>query len=440
MSEQKKFNVGVISLGCDKNRVDTEKMLAKIKEKHNVTGEIEKADIIIVNTCAFLNSSRKESVEEILSAAEYKKSGSAKKLIVTGCLPQKFLKDTEKGFPEADAFLGVSDYEKINDVIDRITAGERVIEVGTPREEPGKKRLLTTDGYAFLKVADGCDNHCTYCLIPKIRGKYRSVPEEDLLEEAASLGNVKELVLVAQDTAAYGKDLSPEKTLTELIRKLSALTNVFGIRLLYCYPENITEELIHEMSVNAKVIRYIDIPLQHASDTVLKRMNRKGTGAGYLELIEKLRREVPGIAIRSTFITGFPGESEADFDTLVKFLEKAQLEAAGFFKYSREKDTPADKLDGHLPERIKTARLKKLYSVQKKIVSAKNKSLVGRTFNVLAEGFDDNSLVYYGRAYFMAPEVDGKVYFFSGEEVEYGEYYRIKITKSSGYDLYGERV
>lgn len=440
MSEQKKFNVGVISLGCDKNRVDTEKMLAKIKEKHNVTGEIEKADIIIVNTCAFLNSSRKESVEEILSAAEYKKSGSAKKLIVTGCLPQKFLKDTEKGFPEADAFLGVSDYEKINDVIDRITAGERVIEVGAPREEPGKKRLLTTDGYAFLKVADGCDNHCTYCLIPKIRGKYRSVPEEDLLEEAASLGNVKELVLVAQDTAAYGKDLSPEKTLTELIRKLSALPNVFGIRLLYCYPENITEELIHEMSVNAKVIRYIDIPLQHASDAVLKRMNRKGTGAGYLELIEKLRREVPGIAIRSTFITGFPGESEADFDTLVKFLEKAQLDAAGFFKYSREKDTPADKLDGHLPERIKTARLKKLYSVQKKIVSAKNKSLVGRTFNVLAEGFDDNSLVYYGRAYFMAPEVDGKVYFFSGEEVEYGEYYRIKITKSSGYDLYGERV
>lgn len=440
MSEQKKFNVGVISLGCDKNRVDTEKMLAKIKEKHNVTGDIEKADIIIVNTCAFLNSSRKESVEEILAAAEYKKSGSAKKLIVTGCLPQKFLKDTEKGFPEADAFLGVSDYEKINDVIDRITAGERVIEVGAPREEPGKKRLLTTDGYAFLKVADGCDNHCTYCLIPKIRGKYRSVPEEDLLEEAASLGNVKELVLVAQDTAAYGKDLSPEKTLTELIRKLSALTNVFGIRLLYCYPENITEELIHEMSVNAKVIRYIDIPLQHASDAVLKRMNRKGTGAGYLELIEKLRREVPGIAIRSTFITGFPGESEADFDTLVKFLEKAQLEAAGFFKYSREKDTPADKLDGHLPERIKTARLKKLYSVQKKIVSAKNKSLVGRTFNVLAEGFDDNSLVYYGRAYFMAPEVDGKVYFFSGEEVECGEYYRIKITKSSGYDLYGERV
>lgn len=440
MSEQKKFNVGVISLGCDKNRVDTEKMLAKIKEKHNVTGEIEKADIIIVNTCAFLNSSRKESVEEILAAAEYKKSGSAKKLIVTGCLPQKFLKDTEKGFPEADAFLGVSDYEKINDVIDRITAGERVIEVGAPREEPGKKRLLTTDGYAFLKVADGCDNHCTYCLIPKIRGKYRSVPEEDLLEEAASLGNVKELVLVAQDTAAYGKDLSPEKTLTELIRKLSALPNVFGIRLLYCYPENITEELIHEMSVNAKVIRYIDIPLQHASDAVFKRMNRKGTGAGYLELIEKLRREVPGIAIRSTFITGFPGESEADFDTLVKFLEKAQLEAAGFFKYSREKDTPADKLDGHLPERIKTARLKKLYSVQKKIVSAKNKSLVGRTFNVLAEGFDDNSLVYYGRAYFMAPEVDGKVYFFSGEEVEYGEYYRIKITKSSGYDLYGERV
>ena len=440
METQKKFNVGVISLGCDKNRVDTEKMLAKIKERHNVTGDIEKADIIIVNTCAFLNSSRKESVEEILSAAEYKKSGSAKKLIVTGCLPQKFLKDTEKGFPEADAFLGVSDYEKINDVIDRITAGERVIEVGAPREEPGKKRMLTTDGYAFLKVADGCDNHCTYCLIPKIRGKYRSVCEEDLIEEAASLGEVKELILVAQDTAAYGKDLSPRKTLTDLIRKFSVLPNISGIRLLYCYPENITDELIHEMSVNAKVIRYIDIPLQHASDAVLKRMNRKGSGQGYLELIEMLRREVPGIAIRSTFITGFPGETEEDFQTLTEFLKKAGLEAAGFFKYSREKETPADKLDGHMPERIKTSRLKKLYSVQKKIVSEKNKALVGKTFNVLAEGFDENALVYYGRAYFMAPEVDGKVYFFSDDEVEYGNYYRIKIIKSSGYDLYGERV
>lgn len=439
-NEKSGLKIGVISLGCDKNRVDTEKMLAKIKEKHEITGDIEKADIIIVNTCAFLSSSRKESVEEILSAAEYKKSGSAKKLIVTGCLPQKFLKETEKGFPEADAFLGVSDYDKINEVIDRITDGERVSEVGAPRGECGTKRLLTTDGYAYLKIADGCDNHCTYCLIPKIRGKYRSVPVDDLLEETKNLGEINELILVAQDVAAYGKDLFPRVTLTELIRKLSALPNVKGIRLLYCYPENITDELIHEMAVNAKVIRYIDVPLQHASDFVLKRMNRKGTGAEYLALIEKLRREVAGIAIRSTFITGFPAESEEDFDALVGFLQKAKLDAAGFFKYSREKDTPADKLDGHLKESVKTARLKKLYSVQKKIVKENNKKLVGKTFNVLAEGFDENALVYYGRAYFNAPDVDGKIYFFSDSEVEYGKYIRVKITKVTGYDLYGERV
>ncbi len=440
LSEKSGLKVGVISLGCDKNRVDTEKMLAKISEKHEITGDIEKADIIVVNTCAFLNSSRRESVEEILSAAEYKKSGSAKKLIVTGCLPQKFLDETEKGFPEADAFLGVSDYDEINEVIDRITDGERVLAVGVPRGECGTKRLLTTDGYAYLKIADGCDNHCTYCLIPKIRGKYRSVPIADLLEEAKSLGEVNELILVAQDAAAYGKDLLPQITLTELIRKLSALPNVKGIRLLYCYPENITGELIHEMAVNAKVIRYIDVPFQHASDSVLKRMNRKGTGAEYLALIEKLRREVAGIAIRSTFITGFPKESEEDFNALVEFLNKAKLEAAGFFKYSREKDTPADKLDGHLKESVKTARLKKLYSVQKKIVKENNKKLVGRVFNVLAEGFDENALAYYGRAYFNAPDVDGKIYFFSDSEVEYGKYLRVKITKATGYDLYGERI
>lgn len=438
-NEKSGLKIGVISLGCDKNRVDSEKMLAKIKEKHEITGDIEKADIIIVNTCAFLKNARKESIEEILSAAEYKKTGSAKKLIVTGCLPQKFLKETEKGFPEADAFLGVSDYEKINEVIERITGGERVTEVGEPRGEFGTKRLLTTDGYAYLKIADGCDNHCTYCLIPKIRGKYRSVPAEALIEEAKNLGETNELILVAQDVAAYGKDLVPKVTLTELVRKLSALSNVKGIRLLYCYPENITDELIHEMAVNAKLIRYIDVPFQHASDSVLKRMNRKGTGAEYLRLIEKLRREVAGIAIRSTFITGFPGETEEDFDALNEFLKSAKLEAAGFFKYSREKDTPADKLDGHLKESLKTARLKKLYSLQKKIVKENSKKLVGKTFRVLAEGFDENALVYYGRAYFNAPDVDGKIYFFSDSEVEYGKFTEVKITKAAGYDLYGEK-
>ena len=317
--------------------------------------------------------------------------------------------------------------------------GERVNAVGVPRGECGKNRVLTTDGYAYLKIADGCSNHCTYCLIPYIRGRYRSVPTSDLIEEAKSLGKVNELILVAQDTARYGYDLEPKTSLVELIRKLSALENIGGIRLMYCYPENITDELIHEMKVNPKVVRYIDMPLQHADDGVLKLMNRKGTGKGYLDLIEKLRREVSGIAIRSTFITGFPRESEEAFNNLLNFIESAKLFNAGFFKYSREDGTAA-RLDGQILESVKTKRLKSLYSRQKKVVKQNLKSLIGKTFKVVAEGFDSDQMVYYGRAYFNAPDIDGKVYFFSADEIEYGKYYDIKINTFTDYDLYGERL
>lgn len=433
-------NVGVISLGCDKNRVDTEKMLAIIKERHFLVNDIGSAQIIIVNTCAFLESSRKESIYEILNAASYKKEGVLEKLIVTGCLPQKFVGEIYNELKEADAFLGVSDYAEILDVIDRIYDGERVLKVGAPRGECGIKRIRTTDGYAYLKIADGCSNHCTYCLIPSIRGKYRSVPISDLIEEAKALGEVKELILVAQDVAKYGEDL-PEKTnLIGLIGELSKLQNVQGIRLLYCYPENVTDELIREMRTNAKIIRYLDMPFQHADDGVLKLMNRKGTGKGYLELIERLKREIPGIAIRSTFIAGFPQESEEAFLNLTEFLQKAKLFNAGFFTYSKEDGTAAARLSGQIPAKVKTARVKKLYAVQKKVVRENNKALVGKTFKVLAEGFDENETVYYGRAYFNAPDIDGKVFFFSAEEVEYGKHYDVKIIKSTGYDLYGERI
>ena len=432
--------VGVISLGCDKNRVDTEKMLAILERNHTLTNDIEKAQIIIINTCAFLEASRKEAIGEILSSAQYKTDGSLEKLIVTGCLPQKFIDDLKDELIEVDAFLGVSDYEKINDVINEIYSDKRVINVGVPRGECGTDRVLTTGGYAYLKIADGCSNHCTYCLIPKIRGIYRSVPFDDLIQEAKKLGNVRELILVAQDTTKYGEDLTPKKSLTELIRALSALPNIMGIRLLYCYPENITDELIHEMQVNAKMIRYIDIPLQHASDSVLHRMNRKGTGSEYLGLIEKLKREVSGIAIRSTFITGFPGETEEDFNTLIEFLKKAELFNAGFFKYSREEDTPAYKMADQIKESVKTARVKKLYSTQKKVVKQNYKKLIGRNFKVFAEGFDEDRLVYYGRAYFNAPDIDGKIYFFSGDEVKNGDFVNVKIIKADGYDLIGERT
>lgn len=436
----KNKRVGVVSLGCDKNRVDTEKMLAILSERHMVTPDVEKTQILIINTCAFLESSRKEAIGEILSAAQLKAEGGIEKIIVTGCLPQKFVDELIDDLPEVDAFLGVSDYARINQVIDAVYSGERLNAVGIPCGEPTTQRVLSTPYYAYLKIADGCSNHCTYCLIPYIRGRYRSVPIDDLIVEARDLGEIAELILVAQDTTAYWSDIGHGTNLCTLIRALSALNNVKKIRLLYCYPENITEELIDELANNPKLIKYIDIPLQHADDRVLKLMNRKGTGKSYLELIEKLKRRVKGIAIRSTFITGFPQETDEAFQNLLDFIGNARLFNAGFFKYSREFGTPAYKLDGQIDGRIKTARLKKLYSAQKKVVKQNYKELIGKTISVLAEGFDPDGFVYYGRAYFNAPDVDGKIYFFSADEVEYGKEVEVKIIKATGYDLYGERV
>ncbi len=438
MTKQKK--VGVISLGCDKNRVDTEKMLAFVSEKHQVVADVAQADVVIINTCSFLESSRKEAIEEIILCGQQKQANPDLKLIVTGCLPQRFLDQIKNDLPEVDAFMGVSDYGFINDVIDRICNGERVIQVGVPRGECTKKRVLTTDNYAYLKIADGCSNHCTYCLIPSIRGKFRSVPICELIEEVRGLGETDELILVAQDVAKYGQDLTPKTTLAQLIDQLSALQNVKKIRLLYCYPENITDELIDRLKNNDKLIKYIDVPFQHADDRVLKRMNRKGTGKSYLQLVKTLKKQVKGIAIRSTFITGFPGESEQAFDNLVEFLQKAKLFNAGFFKYSREQGTPAYKLDEQIKADVKAKRLRKLYSTQKKVVKENNSKFVGKTVWVKGEGFDFNQLIYYGRAYFNAPDIDGKVLFFSGDEVINGEYYKVKITKAVGYDLIGERI
>ena len=435
-----KYKVGVISLGCDKNRVDTEKMLKILSTRHIITPDIEEADVVVINTCAFLETSRKEAIEEIIAVSQLKSTGNLKKVIVTGCLPQKFIGDIFEGLTEADGFLGVSDYNEINDVIDRTFLGERVNAVGLPRGECGKERILTTKSYAYLKIADGCSNHCTYCLIPKIRGKFRSVPLLDLIEEVKGLKDANELILVAQDVAKYGSDLDGDITLTTLIRELSKLDTVKKIRLLYCYPENITDQLISEIANNDKVIKYIDIPFQHADDKVLHRMNRKGTGDGYLALIEKLRKNIDGVAIRSTFITGFPGETEEQFNNLLEFIKKAKLHNAGFFAYSKEEDTPAFRLDGHMPEKIKKSRQKKLYTVQKGVVKDRLKGMVGKTFDVVVDGFSNEYLAYEGRTYQSAPDMDGKVYFFSTEELFVGEEVQVKITDYKDYDLFGEQV
>lgn len=432
--------IGVISLGCDKNRVDTEKMLAILQTKHSLVDSAEQADVIIVNTCAFLESSREEAIEEILLSSRQKQFGKAQKIIVTGCLPQKFVGELFDELVEVDAFLGVSDYDKINQVIDSIFEGKRLNAVGLPCCDKTINRVLTTENYAYLKIADGCDNHCTYCLIPSIRGKFRSIPKEQLILEVKNLGEVKELILVAQDTTSYGKDLYKDYSLTNLLQELSALQNVGSIRVLYCYPEGITDQLINEFAQNQKIIKYIDIPFQHADDSVLKRMNRKGSYNGYLMLVNKLKQKVKGIAIRSTFIAGFPGETQEQFDTLMQFIKQAQLFNAGFFAYSREFGTPAYRLDGQIPQKIKNSRTRKLYTQQKKVVNKILKGFVGETIEVLAEGFDANMSVYYGRGYFNAPEIDGKVYFFSAEPIEYGQKYLIDITKADGYDLYGDRL
>ena len=433
----KEKTIGVISLGCDKNRVDTEKMLA-VLGSDKITQDQEEAQIIIVNSCAFLESSRKEAIETVFDVNELRKTGKLEKIVLTGCMPQKFVADMFDEFKEVDVFLGTGDYEYLPEAIELAYKGKRVNFVGKAKEFKEKKRVVTTPlHYAYLKIADGCDNHCTYCLIPSIRGKYRSEKEEDLVAEAQSLGDVKELILVAQDVTRYGEDIYGENKFAELLRKLSALDNIGSIRILYCYPDKLTDELIAEIKNNDKIIKYLDIPLQHADPVVLKRMNRKGTGEGYLKLIAKLRKEIPGIAIRSTFIAGFPGETEEQFENLLEFIKEAKLTNAGFFAYSREEGTPAYRLSDQIDEKVKQSRVKKLYAAQKKVSEERNKSLVGKQIKVICDGVDYDKQSFYGRAYFSAPEIDGKAYFTYDGEIKQGEYYNVKITKADAYDLYG---
>ncbi len=433
----KEKTIGVISLGCDKNRVDTEKMLA-VLGSDKITQDQEEAQIIIVNSCAFLESSRKEAIETVFDVNELRKTGKLEKIVLTGCMPQKFVADMFDEFKEVDVFLGTGDYEYLPEAIELAYKGKRVNFVGKAKEFKEKKRVVTTPlHYAYLKIADGCDNLCTYCLIPSIRGKYRSEKEEDLVAEAQSLGDVKELILVAQDVTRYGEDIYGENKFAELLRKLSALDNIGSIRILYCYPDKLTDELIAEIKNNDKIIKYLDIPLQHADPVVLKRMNRKGTGEGYLKLIAKLRKEIPDIAIRSTFIAGFPGETEEQFENLLEFIKEAKLTNAGFFAYSREEGTPAYRLSDQIDEKVKQSRVKKLYAAQKKVSEERNKSLVGKQIKVICDGVDYDKQSFYGRAYFSAPEIDGKAYFTYDGEIKQGEYYNVKITKADAYDLYG---
>ncbi len=433
---QKKF--GLISLGCDKNRVDSEKLLSIIKERGcSVTSDIGQAQILIVNTCAFLNESRKEALYTAIDCAGYK-SDKLEKLVISGCLPQKYISETFDSLTEADVFLGTNDYDKFFEALEKSYAGDRVNFVGLGSGAYCGNRVLTTlQHYAYLKIADGCNNHCTYCLIPKIRGKFISYPMEALVSEAENLGDVSELILVAQDVTRYGIDLYGQKKLTELLTKLSSLDNIKSIRLLYCYPEMIDDELIALIRDNDKIIKYLDIPLQHSEDRILKLMNRQGSRRSYLELINKLRNNIPDIALRSTFITGFPSETEEECEALCSFLREAKFENCGFFAYSKEPDTPAYKLKNHVPFAVKKRRVKKLYAVQREISFAKLHSLVGKKLRVLCDGINYEKNCFEGRAYFSAPDIDGKVYF-NAESAVQGEYCEVIITGNDSYDLTGK--
>lgn len=437
MLENKLF--GVISLGCDKNRVDSEKLLALLKEKGcKTTDDLSKAQIVIVNTCAFLQSARTEAIETVLECADYKK-GNLEKIVVTGCLPQKFIGELFKPLTEADVFLGISDYERIFEALEESYAkSARVNYVGKGKDGFYAKRVLTTDPhYAYLKIADGCYNHCTYCLIPKIRGKYRSYPLEDLVREAEDLGDIAELIVVAQDCTRYGEDLYGENRFVPLLRALTALDNIDSIRLLYCYPDVISDELIEEIATNDKIVKYLDIPLQHSENRVLKLMNRKGTRESYLALFEKLRKRIPTIAIRSTFISGFPTETETEFEGMLAFIREAKLINCGFFAYSKEPDTAAARMKPQVHHATKKRRVNALYLAQQKISYEILSKYVGKEVEVLCDGIDYDKNCFVGRAYFSAPDIDGKVYFNAREAMQ-GERYTVKIISCDAYDLYGK--
>lgn len=432
---QKKF--GMISLGCDKNRVDGEKLLAKIISAGcPVVQDAEQANVLIINTCAFLNQARKEAIETVLRYSNLK-SGNLEKIVVTGCLPQKYIDEVYPALSEGDVFLGTDDYDKFFQALELSYNGERVNFVGKGDNLYGCDRIITTPcHYAYLKIADGCNNFCSYCLIPKIRGRYVSYPMEKLLEEAKGLGDVAELILVAQDVSRYGVDLYGKKFLVTFLQKLTTLVNINSVRLLYCYPDMIDDELISEIRDNPKIIKYLDIPLQHSEDRVLKKMNRRGSRKEYLELIAKLRREIPEIAIRSTFICGFPTETQEECIAMCDFLRQARLTNCGFFAYSREPDTPAYKMEGQVGYNEKKKRVKLCYSVQKQISREFLSGFVGKRIKVLCDGIYYDKSCFVGRAYFSAPDIDGKVYFNSANAVQ-GEYYEVLITSCGDYDLYG---
>ena len=444
-----KADIAFISLGCDKNRVDSEVMVGILKERgYKPVSDEAEADIIVINTCCFIKDALEESIETIIETAQYKEQGKCRGIIVAGCLAQRYEKEIFEEMPEVDAVIGTTAYEEVADAADRILEGEKGIrimrDINAPMDEKNaNKRVLSTAGhYAYLKISEGCDNFCTYCVIPKMRGKHRSRTMESLVEETKQLAarGVKELLVVAQDTSIYGRDLYGKPMLHELLKKLCEVEGIEWIRILYCYAETLTDETIKVMAEEEKICKYIDIPIQHGCDTVLKRMGRRTSRALITDRINALRKAMPNICIRTTIITGFPGESEEEFDDLIDFVKEMKFEKLGVFTYSQEEGTPAAIMDNQIDEEVKEERRDYIMELQKTISAAKCAEMVGKTIKVIVDGKIPEEGIYCGRSQNDSPDIDGIVFFKADYEILSGDYADVKISETSDYDLIGEAV
>ena len=433
-----------ISLGCDKNLVDTEVMLGLLASRgYEMTDDETQADVIVINTCCFIHDAKEESIQNILEMAEYKKRGTVKALIVTGCLAQRYREEIIDEIPEVDEVLGTTAYDKILDAVDAALRGEHEVMLSEldALPLPDTRRLVTTGGhFAYLKIAEGCDKHCTYCIIPKIRGNFRSVPMERLVREAQELADqgVKELILVAQETTLYGKDLYGEKSLHTLLKKLCEISGLRWIRILYCYPEEITDELIQVIKEEPKICNYLDLPIQHANDKILGRMGRRTSKQELVDIIGKLRSEIPDICLRTTLITGFPGETQEQHEELMEFVDEMEFDRLGVFTYSPEEDTPAAEMPDQIDEEVKLDRQAELMELQQEIAFDNAQDMVGREVLVMIEGKVADENAYVGRTYRDAPNVDGLIFINTDEELLSGDFARVRVTGAVDYDLIGE--
>lgn len=439
------FKIGLISLGCPKNQVDAEIMLASFeKEGFEIVDYFSGADAVIINTCCFIDDAKKEAIDNILSTVELKKDGIVNKIIVTGCLSQRYQEEILEEIPEIDAVLGIGSNADIPFIVRRVIDGEQVNSFPPISEQPlnGKRLLTTPDYWAYLRIADGCSNRCTYCTIPSIRGDFRSREIDDIVEEAVQLaeGGVKELIIIAQDTTSYGLDLYGELKLPELLNRLCEIDSIEWIRLLYCYPDRVTDELLDVMAEQPKIVHYIDLPLQHIDDKILSAMNRRGSSDEIKALIEKMREKIPDIVIRTTLIIGFPGEGEEEFENLAVFVNETEFDRLGCFSYSPQEGTPAAEMPDQVEDDVKNRRNEVIMQDQYEIVTVKNEDRIGKTYRVLVEEYDNYSDSYIGRTYMDAPEIDGCVKFTCDREINEGEFINVKIFSQLDYDLLGEAV